>query len=267
MPVRLLRRLTGTALWAAFRSRSAVDVRKAPASPNGHGLPAAFRSRSAVDARKAPSSPNGHGLRPPFGRPGAGGPAFSQRSAKGRFCHLSSPKPPIPSPARFYQETRADHALGLSQESGGRHVMCRRAEQWPPFVSSRARGCHAKAGFFGEVQTRTGDACGWRKISVGPECETGPGSAGTGKPAVGWRRIPPCFQGRTRTARWASSGGTDCRSIPGSARSCGCGRGDLTAAVGYAVSSARQRVRIRQDGGCVGIRRLRRNAGCFRLPG
>lgn len=165
------------------------------------------------------------------------------------------------------KDSAADHALGLSQESGGRHVMCRRAEQRPPFVSSRARGCHAKAGFFGEVQTRTGDACGWREISVGPECETGPGSAGTGKPAVGWRRIPPCFQGRTRTARWASSGRTDCRSIPGSARSCGCGRGDLTAAVGYAVSSARQRVRIRQDGGYVGIRRLRRNAGCFRLPG
>ena len=103
--------------------------------------------------------------------------------------------------------------------------MCRRAEQWPPFVSSRARGCHAKAGFFGEVQTRTGDACGWRKISVGPECETGPGSAGTGKPAVGWRRIPPCFQGRTRTARWASSGRADCRSIPGSARSCVWSRG------------------------------------------
>ena len=39
MPVRLLRRLTGTALRAAFRSRSAVDARKAPASPNGHGPP------------------------------------------------------------------------------------------------------------------------------------------------------------------------------------------------------------------------------------
>ena len=38
MPVRLLRRPTGTALRAAFRSRSAVDARKAPASPNGHGL-------------------------------------------------------------------------------------------------------------------------------------------------------------------------------------------------------------------------------------
>lgn len=116
----------------------------------------------------------------------------------------------------------------------------------PPFVSRRARGCHAKAGFFRELQTRTGDACGWRKISVGPECETGPGAAGTGKPAVGWRRIPPCFQSRTRTARCASSGRTDCRSILGSARSCGCGRGDLTAAVGYAVS--------RRDRGCVSVR-------------
>lgn len=35
----------------------------------------------------------------------------------------------------------------------------------------------------------------------------------------------------------------------------------LTAAVGYAVSSARQRVRIRQDGGYVRIRRLLLAAG------
>ena len=68
--------------------------------------------------------------------------------------------------------------------------MCRRAEQRPPFVSSRARGCHAKAGFFGEVQTRTGDACGWRKISVGPECETGPGSAGPGNRLWGGGESP-----------------------------------------------------------------------------
>ena len=43
MPVRLLRRLTGTALRAAVRSRAAVDACKAPASPNRHG-PAGRRS-------------------------------------------------------------------------------------------------------------------------------------------------------------------------------------------------------------------------------
>ena len=70
----------------------------------GRGTP-----RSAVDARKAPASPNGHGLRPPFGRallsmpvrllrrltgtalraafrspPAREGPAFPQRSDKRR---------------------------------------------------------------------------------------------------------------------------------------------------------------------------------------
>ena len=67
MPVRLLRRLTGTALRAAFRSRSAVDARKAPASPTGTALRAAFRSPPARERVSLP------------------------------------PKPPIPSPARFYQ--------------------------------------------------------------------------------------------------------------------------------------------------------------------
>ena len=73
--------------------------------------------RAAVDARKAPSSPNGHGLRPPFGRallsmpvrllprltgtacgrlsvaPARANPAFSQRSEKRCSCHPSPQAP------------------------------------------------------------------------------------------------------------------------------------------------------------------------------
>ena len=142
MSVRLLRRLTDTALRAAFRSRSAVDVRKAPSSPNGHGPPGRpldrrQRGRGSPSPQAPPSlpqraftrgrvrntrqthSPKTRGVRTAFikflltpltdttcGRlsvaAGAGGPAFSQRSEKRRSRH-PSPKPPIPSPARSYR--------------------------------------------------------------------------------------------------------------------------------------------------------------------
>ena len=82
--------------------------------------------RSAVDARKAPSSPNGHGLRPPFGRALLSMPVRLLRrptgTASGRpsdrclrgwpsifaatrekaFSSIFPPKPTIASPARFY---------------------------------------------------------------------------------------------------------------------------------------------------------------------
>ena len=80
---------------AAFRSRSAVDARKAPASPNRHGPVAAFRSRSAVDARKAPASPNGHG---PVGRlsvaASAGGPSRFAAKREKVFPSSFPPSPP-----------------------------------------------------------------------------------------------------------------------------------------------------------------------------
>ena len=58
MPVRLLCRLTGTALRAAFRSRSAVDARKAPASPVwGEGEPLRRRGRCSPSPPSPPSLP------------------------------------------------------------------------------------------------------------------------------------------------------------------------------------------------------------------
>ena len=86
MPVRPYG-LTGTALRAAFRSRSAVDVRKAPTSPNGHGPP----GRPLDRRQRERAQPFRSGAR-------KGVPA------------ILPPKPPIPSPARFCQRKR--HGTG-----------------------------------------------------------------------------------------------------------------------------------------------------------
>lgn len=61
---------------------------------------------SAVDARKAPSSPNGHG---PVGRlsvaPAREAQLFRSEARKGVFVIFP---PSLPSPARFYQEKREE---------------------------------------------------------------------------------------------------------------------------------------------------------------
>ena len=75
--------------------------------------------RAAVDTCKAPSSPNRHGLRPPFGRALLSMPVRLLRRLTGTACGRLSvaagaegvslpPRPPIPSPARFYRERRRD---------------------------------------------------------------------------------------------------------------------------------------------------------------
>ncbi len=49
--------VTGTALRAAFRSRSAVDVRKAPSSPNGHGPPGRLSVAAGAGGGLLPPKP------------------------------------------------------------------------------------------------------------------------------------------------------------------------------------------------------------------
>ena len=50
--------------------------------------------RAAVDARKAPSSPNGHGLRPPFGRSSAGEPSLFAAEREKVFLSSFPSSPP-----------------------------------------------------------------------------------------------------------------------------------------------------------------------------
>ena len=100
MPVRLLCRLTGTALRAAFRSRSAVDARKAPASPTGTALRAAFRSPPARE-----------------------GQAFSRFAAKRRSRH-SSPQAPHPFPSALLPGEEPKTRGPLVPKASGVHIVC-----------------------------------------------------------------------------------------------------------------------------------------------
>ena len=81
----------------------------------GEGAP----PRSAVDARKAPASPNGHGLRPPFGRALLSMPVRLLRRLTGTACGPPVGSPPAlagfpfpPSPPSLLQRAFAGKSQG-----------------------------------------------------------------------------------------------------------------------------------------------------------